>query len=131
MRIIMNYHLALTGYYRFESNSFLGNQKPNFTADEPAWHAKPIEKTFHAYIEEYLTGDEEEKTVTRPCTSAKPKQNLSTGEKGQPMLPGNCLVRHGDNAQFLSYQKQVLRSYVERTYSASSISCKDPIHTMV
>jgi hypothetical protein len=69
------------------------------------------------YLEEYLTGDEEEKTILRSGGTAKPKQVLETGDKGQPLLPANCMIRHGDNAQFLSYQKQVLRSYIERMYS--------------
>jgi hypothetical protein len=102
---------------RFESNSCLGNAKPNFIAHEPRWHEKPIQKTFHSYVEDYLTGDEEQNTVTRPVGATKPKQHLQTGEKGQPMLPENCLIRHGDRAQFLNYQKQVLRSYIERIYS--------------
>jgi len=113
-------HTSLIELCRFESNSFLGTQKLNFTANEPRWHEKPIEKTFHTYVEDYLTGDEEPTTVTRPVSSAKPKQTLETGEKGQPMLPANCLIRHGDHAHFLNYQKQVLRSYVERMYSGSS-----------
>jgi hypothetical protein len=69
------------------------------------------------YLEEYLTGDEEEKTILRSGGTAKPKQVLETGDKGQPLLPANCMIRHGDNAQFLSYQKQVLQSYIERMYS--------------
>ena len=113
----------LMSFFRFESNSYLGNDKPNFTADEPQWHQKAVEKTFHAYVEEYLTGDEEDKTVTRPGSAAKPKQTLETGDKGQPLLPANCLIRHGNTAQFLNYQKQVLRSYIERLYSASQTSC--------
>lgn len=111
-------HKSLMELSRFESNNCIGNQKPNFITHEPRWHEKPIQKSFHAYVEEYLTGDEEEHTVTRPVSSTKPKQTLQTGEKGQPMLPANCLIRHGDTAQFLNYQKQVLRSYIERMYSA-------------
>jgi len=33
------------------------------------------------------------------------------------MLPTNCLTAHGDQSQFLNYQKQVLRAFVERMYS--------------
>jgi hypothetical protein len=54
------------------------------------------------------------------CTiGKKPKQVLDTGNKGHPLLPANCLIRHGDSAQFLTYQKQVLQSYIERLYSKS------------
>jgi hypothetical protein len=79
-----------------------------------------MEESFNAYLEDHLTGDEEEKTVLRPGSTAKPKQELETGDKGQPLLPANCLTRHGDSAHFLNYQKQVLRSYVERMYSTCS-----------
>jgi hypothetical protein len=81
------------------------------------WHEKPIAETFEAYIEEYLSADEEEKRVIRSTGGAKPKQLLATGGKGQPLLPENCLIRHGDKAMFLTYQKQVLRSFIERMYS--------------
>ena len=110
-------------FFRFESNSYLGNDKPNFTADEPQWHQKAVEKMFHAYVEEYLTGDEEDKMVTCPGSAVKPKQTLETSDKGQPLLLVNCLIRHGDTAQFLNYQKQVLWSYIERLYSTSQTSC--------
>lgn len=78
-------HIIVTGHWwssRFESNSSLGNEKPNFTTNEPQWHEKLIEKIFHAYIEDYLTGDEEGKTVTCPSSTAKPKPILRTSDKG-------------------------------------------------
>ena len=33
------------------------------------------------------------------------------------MLPTNCLTAHGDQSQFLNYQKQLLRAFVEWMYS--------------
>jgi hypothetical protein len=91
-------------------NSYLGNNKPNFIADEPMWHEKPIAEMFKAYIEEYLSANEEEKTVIRSTGGAKLKQLLATGGKEQPLLPENCLIHHGDNAMFLTYQKQLQTS---------------------
>jgi len=81
------------------------------------WPTQPIEASWHHYVEEHLTCDEGEKMVTCPGNGSKPKQMLSTGSKGQAMLPTNCLTAHGDQSQFLNYQKQVLRAFVEQMYS--------------
>jgi hypothetical protein len=117
LAVLYNCHWLLIILIRFESNSFLGTNKPNFTTSEARWNEKPLEKTFHAYVKEFLTGDKEDKTVTHPASTVKPKQILPTGDKGQPLLPANCLIWHGNSTQFLNYQKQVLRAYVERIYS--------------
>jgi len=85
--------------------------------DTPDWPTQPIEASWHHYVEEHLTCDEGEKMVTHPGNGSKPKQMLSTGSKGQAMLPTNCLTAHGDWSQFLNYQKQVLRAFVEQMYS--------------
>jgi len=109
----------LTGFwsfYRFESNESLGENKPSFMTDALNWPTQPIETSWHHYVEEHLTCDEEEKMVTHPGSSSKPKQMLSTSSKGQAMLPTNCLTAHGDQSQFLNYQKQVLRAFVEWMY---------------
>jgi hypothetical protein len=115
----------LIAHPRFDTNDSLGVNKPSFMTNAPDWPTEPIEKTWHHYVEEHLTCDEDEaeKTVTRPGGSSKPKPTLSTGDHGQAMLPRNCMTRHGDRSQFLNYQKQVMRAYVERMYSESRSIC--------
>ena len=57
--------------------------------------------------------------MVRPTGNAKLKVELASGDKGQPLLPSNCIRVHSDKARFLEYQKQVLQAYIERMYSKS------------
>jgi hypothetical protein len=90
------------------------------------WSRGPLEKTFHQYVIEHLTGNEDEGedknwVVVRPTTNIKPEVELVTGHKGQPLLLANCLCTHSDKVCFLEYQKQVLRAYIERMDSKLGI----------
>jgi hypothetical protein len=113
----------LIAHYRFDTNDSLGVNKLSFMTDAPDWPTEPIEKMWHHYVEEHLTCNEAEKTVTHPGGSSKPKPTLSTGDHGQVMLPRNCMTHHSDCSQFLNYQKQVMWAYVERMYSESCSIC--------
>ena len=120
VELVCSWQDMFTGFWSFhifESNESLGENKPNFMTGALDWPTQPIEASWHHYVEEHLTCDEGEKMVTHPGNGSKPKQMLSTSSKGQAMLPTNCLTAHGDRSQFLNYQKQVLRAFVERMYS--------------
>jgi hypothetical protein len=81
-----------------------------------------IEKTFHQYVVENLTGDEdegndEECLAHRPVGNTKPKLELATGSKGQPLLPKNCVSAHGDKARFLDFQKGIERAHNDEEWT--------------
>lgn len=90
-----------------------------FKTSKPDWENGPTYQLFEEYVADNLTCTDDEDP--KPIKVSKPGLVLPIGPTGIPILPKHCLVpKHSkDKPGFAKKQKEILRAFVNATYSQS------------
>lgn len=101
----------------YDFNDHFGEGRKAFKSCMPDWAAGNTYQLFEEYAAEHLTGSDSDEPNT--VKIAKPGLKLPTGPNGIPLLPRHCLrPKHRKDAKdFLKFQKDVLRAFVNAAYS--------------